>query len=78
VQVRQLCYKNTYFVEIFRCVLESMLLGREVCLSDFSFQCQEIPDASFLYTVSVSHVMAALLFRNDTEVVAVAQNWVPL
>jgi len=56
-----------------------MLLGREVCLSDLlSFQRQENPDAPFLYPVPVSHGMAALSFRNNTKVVAMAQNWVPL
>jgi hypothetical protein len=51
-----------------------LLLGREVCLSDLlSFQYQEIPDAPFLYSVSVSHVMAALSFRNDTKVVPMAE-----
>ena len=52
-----------------------MLLGREVCLSDLlSFLCQGDQDAPFLYTVSISQLMAALSVRNDTKVVAMAQN----
>jgi len=55
-----------------------LLLRREVCLSGLlSFQYQEIPDDPFLYTVSVSDLMAALSFGNDTKIVAMAQNCVP-
>ena len=79
MQVRQLCYKSTYFVEVFWCVIKRMLLGREVCLSDLlSFPCQEVPDAPYLCTVSISQAMAALSVRNDKNLVATAQNYVPV